>query len=114
MAKPAKQYNIDFSLRQPSSVAMRAMRKGEVLCFSAGKRKPAGQFGASSNATRTATYLKMKITQRTSVLVDPVTYAATPVLLVKCLEPCKTKAGKRGRKPGGKNHKKDVVPDGGT
>lgn len=94
-----KRFEIDFNIRQPSMEVMRLMKEGEVVCFSAGSRKPSGAFSASSNTTRTATMLGMKVEQRTCLLADPVTYKSIPVLLVRCVSPCSMPKKKRGRRP---------------
>ena len=94
---PQKRYLKDLRLRQPNMVMLRRMKAGEVVVFDSGTRKPGGMFNGAANAAGIASKLGMRITQRTMVLVDPVTYKATSVILVECLEECPDQQVTRGR-----------------
>ena len=72
---------------QTVSIAdFRKLRKADTLLIRAGERKPSGALTASSNITKAASIVGCKVTQRTLILTDPVSYESIPVILVTCLE----------------------------
>lgn len=100
----SKRYNIEYPLPLAGMKNLRSMVAGENRVFAAGVRKPSGMFGGASNASRAAHFCGMEITQRTMLIVDPVTYKSYPVILIHCVKPA-SPPKKKGRKAGGKNRK---------
>lgn len=92
-----KRYDTDYVLPLAGMKNLRLMVAGESRIFSVGDRKPSGMFSGAANASRASNLCGMETTQRTMLLVDPVTYKSIPVLLIHCKKPAKQSL-KRGRK----------------
>lgn len=85
----AKQHEINLLPLFEKGVNMadfRKLKRGDVLLVRASRRKPSGALLAASDITKAASITGCKVTQRTMVLTDSVTYESIPVIMVVCLE----------------------------
>jgi hypothetical protein len=73
-------------LQKPTSKLIRALKPGSVLLVSAGDRGRSGQYRQATYVATIASRMQIKLTQRTMVLVDPVTHTSEVALLIRLVD----------------------------